>query len=320
MFNSDRFIKLIFALISHSCKHLLISLFLMDRITYYIFRITILLVSIIPFKILYFLSDITYLILYYLIGYRKEVVNRNLKNSLSEKDDQEIKMLAKAFYHHMFDVLFESLKAFSMTEMAVVKRFHIKPSHYLEEVYRSGRSVIVVAGHYNNWEWPGIAAGSQLVHKPVGFYKPLANPYVDKYVKRTRVQGRSALVSISDTAAVFKKDWGEPAAYYMIADQSPPNARLAYWVRFLNQETATLHGPEKYSRIYNLPVVYCDVQKISRGKYETEFIPLCKNPSECNTGEITTKFMNMLEEKIRQKPQFYLWSHRRWKLNRNTEK
>jgi KDO2-lipid IV(A) lauroyltransferase len=115
---------------------------------------------------------------------------------------------------------------------------------------------------------------------------------------------------------VFKTDWSEPAAFYMIADQSPPNVRLAYWVPFLNQDTATLYGPEKYARVYNMPVVFCDVRKISRGNYELEFILLCENPAETKTGEITAKFMKMLEDKIREKPQYYLWSHRRWKHQR----
>jgi KDO2-lipid IV(A) lauroyltransferase len=290
----------------------------MDRISYFVFRASIALVSFIPFRILYFLSDVSFLFFYHVIGYRKKVVYQNLKNSFPEKSQEEIIKIAGKFYHHLSDILFESLRAFTMTELSVVKRFHIKPSKFLEHVYKEGRSVIVVAGHYNNWEWPGIAAGLQLIHKPVGFYKPLTNPYVDAYVKKTRVQGRSALVSITDTAAVFKTDWGEPAAFYMIADQSPANVRFAYWVQFLNQDTATLHGPEKYARIYNMPVVYFDVQKIKRGNYEVEFILLCENPAETNTGEITAKFMNMLEEKIRQKPEFYLWSHRRWKLKRNS--
>jgi Kdo2-lipid IVA lauroyltransferase/acyltransferase len=286
----------------------------MDRFSYFVFRASIALVSVIPFRILYFLSDVIFLFIYYLIRYRKKVVYQNLYNSFPEKSHKEIKMIAMDFYHHLSDILLESLKAFTMTEAAVVRRFRFKPSLFIEQVYKQGQSVIVVAGHFNNWEWPGIAAGMQLIHKPVGFYKPLANPFVDAYVKKTRVQGRSALVSITDTSAVFKTDWGEPAAFYMIADQSPSNARLAYWIRFLNQDTATLHGPEKYARIYNIPVVYCDIQKLSRGNYEVEFVLLCKNPVETNTGEITAKFMKMLEDRIREKPEYYLWSHRRWKL------
>jgi Kdo2-lipid IVA lauroyltransferase/acyltransferase len=286
---------------------------ILKKLTYYLFRVFVALFSITPFCLLYIISDIFFFFLYDLIGYRKNVVYQNLSNSFPEKSRKEIKAIARAFYHHLTDVTVESFKAFTMTEEAVVKRFRMKPSPILEKFYKEGRSVIVVAGHYNNWEWPGIAAGTQMFHKPVGFYKPLTNPYVDAFVRKTRVQGRSALVSINDTVAVFKTDWGEPAGFYMIADQSPSSPRLAYWVRFLNQDTASLHGPEKYARVYNMPVVFSDVKKISRGHYESEFILLCENPAETKTGEITAKFMKLLEEKIREKPQYYLWSHRRWK-------
>ena len=283
------------------------------KLTYYLFRAFVALFSITPFPLIYIFSDIIFFFIYDLVGYRKKVVYQNLTNSFPEKSRKEIKEIARAFYHHLTDVTVESFKAFTMTELAVVKRFRMKPSPILEKFYNEGRSVIVVAGHYNNWEWPGIAAGTQMKHKPVGFYKPLTNPYVDAFVRKTRVQGRSALVSITDTVTVFKTDWGEPAGFYMIADQSPSSPRLAYWVHFLNQDTATLHGPEKYARVYNMPVVYTDVQKISRGKYESEFVLICENPAGTKTGEITAMFMKMLEEKIREKPQFYLWSHRRWK-------
>jgi KDO2-lipid IV(A) lauroyltransferase len=156
-----------------------------------------------------------------------------------------------------------------------------------------------------------------MVHKPVGFYKPMSNKYIDDYVRRSRVSGRSAIVSIADTIAVFKTDWKEPAAFYMIADQSPSSIRLAYWVQFMNQETATLHGPEKYARVHNMPVVFSNVKKIRRGYYESEFVMLCEEPLKTKTGEITALFMKMLESQIIVNPQYYLWSHRRWKHKRN---
>ena len=288
----------------------------MDLFVYFIFRSFVALVSITPFTVLYGISDFIFFVLFYIVGYRKEVVLQNLLNSFPEKTKEEIDSIARSFYHHLCDTLVESLKAFSMTEPDVVKRFEMKPSEFLEKVYKEGKSVIVVAGHYNNWEWPGLASGPQMFHRPVGFYKPMTNRFIDEFVKKTRVRGRSVLVSINDTIAVFKTNWGEPAGFYMIADQSPSSVRLAYWVQFLNQETATLHGPEKYARVYNMPVVYADIQKIARGSYVAEFILLCENPAQTKTGEITRKFMNMLESKIREKPEYYLWSHRRWKHKR----
>ncbi len=177
-----------------------------------------------------------------------------------------------------------------------------------------------MAGHYGNWEWAGIASGTQLLHKPVGFYKPLTNKYIDAYTQKTRVQGRSVLVSIADTRAVFAKDWGEPPIFYMIADQSPPTERLALWVTFLNQDTAVLHGPEKYARVDNLPVFYAWIKPVKRGYYTLDFIPLSLEPKNTKTSEITARFMNILEDQIKEDPRYYLWSHRRWKLKRPEKK
>jgi KDO2-lipid IV(A) lauroyltransferase len=150
----------------------------------------------------------------------------------------------------------------------------------------------------------------------VGFYKPLSNQHIDRYIQKTRVQGRSVLASITRTAETFNADWSEPAIFYMVADQSPSSARLAYWMPFLNQETAVLHGPEKYARVHNFPVVFAYSKKIRRGYYEVYFSMLAENPSELKTGEITRRYMKKLEEVIMARPEFYLWSHRRWKLRK----
>ena len=147
-------------------------------------------------------------------------------------------------------------------------------------------------------------------------YKPLSNKYIDQYIQKTRVQGRAKLASIIKTAETFKTDWGEPAAFYMVADQSPSSVRLAYWVNFMNQDTAVLHGPEKYARVHDYPVVFASVKKIKRGFYTVDFKLLEANPVQTKTGEITGRFMKKLEEIINENPEYYLWSHRRWKLKR----
>jgi KDO2-lipid IV(A) lauroyltransferase len=288
----------------------------MKFLTYLLFKFNIFLFSIIPFRVLYFFSDGIYFLLYGLVGYRKKVVFNNLRNSFPEKSEKEIKIIARKFYHHLCDILVESMKAFSMKEEDVVKRYEYENTGFLDELYQQGKSVICLGAHYNNWEWAGIASGTQIKHLPVGFYKPLTNKLVDDYVQKTRVRGRSLLVSISNTFAVFNKDYGEPAIFYMVADQSPSSVRLAYWVKFLNRDTAVLHGPEKYARLLNLPVVYACPRKIKRGHYKVKFVMLVEDPSKTKTGEITRIYMNTLEKIIREKPEYYLWSHRRWKHRR----
>lgn len=288
----------------------------MDRLTYYFFRFFIFLFRLIPFRLLFGFADLVFYVIYYLAGYRKQVVYQNLRNSFPEKSEVEITTIAKGFYHHLSDMLIESLKAFTMSEAAVVRRYKYYNTEILEDLYKKGKSVICIAGHYGNWEWGGLASGPQLFHKPVGFYKPLTNKFVDAYVLKTRVKGRSKLASITQTAETFKTDWGEPAIFYMVADQSPSSSRLAYWVNFLNQETAALHGPEKYARIHNYPVVFAYVKKVKRGYYTVDFRMLEPEPVKTKTGELTGRFMKMLEEVIRANPEYYLWSHRRWKLQK----
>jgi KDO2-lipid IV(A) lauroyltransferase len=292
----------------------------MKFLTYLLLLAFIFLFRIAPFRVLYFFSDGIYFLVYFLFGYRKKVVFNNLRNSFPEKSEKEISLIARKFYHHLCDILVESIKAFSMKEDEVVKRYEYENTGFLDELYRQGKSAICVGGHYNNWEWSGIASGTQLKHRPVGFYKPLSNKMVDALVRKTRVRGRSLLVSITNTAAVFSKDYGEPAIFYMVADQSPSSVRLAYWMQFLNQDTAVLHGPEKYARLHNFPVVFAYPQKIKRGCYKLKFIMLVEDPLKTAPGEITRIYMNTLEKIIQDKPEFYLWSHRRWKLKREVAK
>ena len=288
----------------------------MDYLVYLLFRAFIALFRLMPFGLAYFFADLSYVIGYHLVGYRKKVVYTNLRKSFPGKTEKEYKTIAKGFYHHFGDMIIESLKSFTMTEAQIVERYKYVRKEELDQCYREGRQTICVAGHYANWEWGGIASGTQLLHRPVGFYKPLSNKYIDAYTTRTRVQGRSVLVSITDTRAVFETDWGEPAIFYMIADQSPTTHRLAHWLTFLNQETAVLHGPEKYARVLNLPVFYAWIKPVKRGYYTVDFIPLSIEPKDTKTGEISAMFMKILEDQIKENPRYYLWSHRRWKIQK----
>lgn len=287
-----------------------------DYMVYLLFRGSALFFSLLPFSWVYALSDFCYFLGFSIGRYRVHVVRDNLRKAFPEKTEAEREVIMKLFYHHLFDVLVESLKSYSMTEEEVVKRFTILRSEAVEKAYREGRNMICVAGHYGNWEWAGIAAGTQIPHVPVGFYKPLSNHFIDRYMQRTRVQGRSVLASIERTSDVFTKNYGEPALFYMIADQSPPTPKLAYWMDFLHQDTAVLFGPERYARSLNLPVVYADIRKIKRGCYRVEFLLLDENPASTKRGDISFGFMKMLEKSIIENPQYYLWSHRRWKLKR----
>jgi Kdo2-lipid IVA lauroyltransferase/acyltransferase len=288
----------------------------LDYLVYLIFRGFVVLFQLLPFRLAYIIADIICFVTYNIIGYRKNVVFNNLRKSLPGKTEAEYRKIAAAFYRHLCDMLVESLKSFTMTEAQVAERYKFERTLEMDQCYKEGRQTICVAGHYGNWEWAGIASGTQMLHKPVGFYKPLTNKYLDRYMQRTRVQGRAALVSINNTRQVFETDWGEPASFYMIADQSPPTYRLVHWVTFLNQETAVLHGPEKYARVLNLPVFYAWIKPVKRGYYTLDFVPLSMEPKNTKTGEISALFMKILEDQIIEDPRYYLWSHRRWKIQK----
>jgi len=288
----------------------------MNYFTYLVFIGFVNLFRILPFRISYIISDVSFFIVYYLVGYRKKVVFKNLVISFPEKPEEEIRKIAKRFYQHLCDLSVEIFKSFTLKEKDAVKRYLMENPGLVDDLWRKGKSGICAGGHYGNWEWAGIASGMQIKHLPVGLYKPLSNKWIDSYIQKRRVKGRAKLVSITNTAAGFATDYGEPALFYMISDQSPSSPKVAYWINFLNQDTAVLHGIEKYARLYNLPVIFVAARKIKRGYYKVMFSIITDDPSKTKRGEITEKYMRALEDVIREKPEYYLWSHRRWKHKR----
>lgn len=285
----------------------------MNLISYLFLRFLILVTAILPFRLVYFLSDFFYLIIYNVVGYRKKVVKLNLNNSFPTLNEAEIVALSKRYYHHFCDIALESMKGFSMSKNQIIKRHHLLNPELADAFFEKGISVIALPAHYNNWEWGSMSPGLQIKHDIVAFYKPLSNKLVDKYVKGTRSKYRTLLASIRETALTFSNTVNAPSAFIMAADQSPSNLKDCYWVNFLNQPTACLHGPEKYSRKYKLPVVYVDIKKVRRGYYNLELVTICENPETMREGEITASYMNLLEQSILKDPAYWLWSHRRWK-------
>ncbi len=285
----------------------------MQKTGYYFFRLTVLIFSAVPFFLLYFLSDILYLFFYYVLKYRKDVVFKNLRNSFPEKSDTEIRKIAKGFYRHLSDITVESIKGLSMSRKSLLKRYKVVNLELLDPYYEKGQSVIGLAAHYNNWEWGVAGFGYQFRHKSIGLYKPLSNKYIDNYVRKSKVAAGMFLVPIKQTRHTFEEKHEKPAIFLMISDQSPSNLKKAIWVKFLNQDTACLHGAEYYSKKYNIPLIFGNVQRIKRGYYEVKLSVFEDNPRETAEGEITRRFMKTIEEIIKEKPENWLWSHKRWK-------
>lgn len=286
----------------------------MQHIVFILFYIGINLFRIIPFFILYFISYFVYFMLYYVLRYRKSLSISNLQKSFPKKSADEIKQIAKNFYKNNLSSIFvEGLKGFTMSEKQLKKRYHITNPEFLDAYFEQGKDIMALATHYGNWEWGIQAVNNQIRHRAAALYKPMSNIVIDKYTKKLREKHGMELVAINNTREYFETKKPEPVLYIMAADQNPSNTKKAYWVNFLNRKTACLHGPENYAKFNNLPVVFFDVERVKRGFYNMTIKPIFDNSAECSKGEITQKYMSLLEEAIYRKPENWLWSHRRWK-------
>ncbi|RLD57678.1 MAG: lauroyl acyltransferase [Bacteroidetes bacterium] len=288
----------------------------MDILTAILVYVFVFIIAITPFFLLYLISDLLGFVLYRIVGYRKEVVYENLRKSFPDLSEGKIKRLVRLSYRNLSDVMVETLKGFSLTKRNVLKRHRFINPEIVDPFIKNGQSFIVTASHYNNWEWGGLSIPLQIDCDVAVFYKPLSSKRMDSVIKKNRQRTGIEMVSFFKTAATFKKYKDRPTAYFLVADQSPSNARKSYWIDFFGRETAFLHGPELYAKSYNLPVLYADMKRVKRGYYEIELSVLVDNPSGLEEGEITKRFAAKLEDVVRKQPENWLWSHKRWKMKK----
>lgn len=289
-------------------------------LNYLLYYLVILPISILPFRVLYIISDGLYLIIYRMIGYRKKVVLTNIRNSFPEKSEKEHLEICNKFYHHFCDLIMESLKIFTISEAEVSKRMKMINSEIVKKYYEEGRSIIMAGGHLNNWELFAVAIDKDVPHKTIAIYQPLTNKFFDQKMRSTRSKYGLRMIATKAVKKVFEEEKGNVTAMIFGSDQSPSNANNCHWMKFLNQDTGVLFGAEKYAKEYNYPVVYGRINKVKRGYYTYEFSDVTDDPSSCPHGEITEKFTKMLESDIIKSPQYWLWSHRRWKHKRPANK
>jgi KDO2-lipid IV(A) lauroyltransferase len=282
----------------------------------FLFYLFVRLLGIVPFRMLYLISDFVSFLLRKVFKYRKDVVINNLKSSFPDLTDKEIRLIAGKAYQNLSDIFLEGIRAFTMTRNQIKNRHHILNPEILDPYFEAGQGLIIVTGHYGNWEWGTLSPALQTRYHIIGFYKPLNNKWMDKLVNRNRSRYGTTLAPIRQTTKTFETYRGQTVLYLMAADQSPSNREMAYWVNFLGRETAFLHGPEKHARINKYPVIFVSIRRVKRGFYELELTPLVEDPSKLPDGEITRLFAEKLEALIREDPANWLWSHRRWKLTR----
>jgi Kdo2-lipid IVA lauroyltransferase/acyltransferase len=274
-----------------------------------------------PFPVLYFFSHLVFVLLYYVTGYRKQVVFQNLERSFPEKQPAEIKAIARQFYRNLADIIFEILKLGTITPAQLARRVQYKNPELIQEYFDKGISIIALGSHACNWEW-GLPSSSLFLRGPVdGVYKPLHNPFFDQYMRflRSRLGGRT--VKMKEVLRHLIRHRLQGRMLCLLADQTPPGGEIRYWTTFLNQDTPFYVGADKLAEAFHYPVVFIAVRRLGRGRYEFSFERLQEeSATPTHTGyAITEAYARTLEKWIRQYPADYLWSHRRWKHVRPVE-
>ena len=269
-----------------------------------------------PFWLIYLLSDVFYWLVYYVIGYRKKVVIKNLKNSFPEKSENEISVISKKYFRHFCDLTLETIKMRGMKPADFEERMKVTNADLVNGYFEQGKSVMVLTMHYNNWEW-GVYLSVHLKHKSMAVYKPLQNHKIDWFMNKTRTKFGTELVKNDQIfRRVLQADkQNEKVFIWLAGDQTPPVFHK-FWYRFLNQDALFYPGPAVISKRFNQPVFFQKIEKTGRGKYETTFELLFENPAQFSETEIIKTYIRRMEEVIREKPEFYLWSHKRWKHKR----
>lgn len=277
---------------------------------YYFFLIPL---SLLPYRALYLLSDFIYFVLYVIFKYRRTIVRKNITNSFPEYSESRITEIEKKFYSHFCDIIVESIKLFTISEKQLSKRLIYKNREEIEEFYRKNKSVVLCGGHYNNWEMFGTIIQQYIQHKVIGIYAPLNNSFFNSKFIESRSKFGLSLLSMKKVKEGFEENKKLITATVFATDQSPTYSKNVHWTMFLNQPTAVFTGAEFYAKAYNYPVIFGYITKVKRGYYELSSELICENPNSTKDGEITELHTRMLEKQILENPQFWLWTHNRWK-------
>ena len=287
----------------------------MQALSFYLTLPFIYLLSILPFGVLYAISDFGFFILYYLIKYRRKVVMENMKNSFPQKSVKELQELEKKFYRYLCDLIVENIKSVTISKAQALARCKILDLTLFEKLYAENKNIILVLGHYGNWEWAATSFSLQTNYQLNVIYRPLSNSNFDRFMYKVRGRFGSKLIAMNDIYKEMLKSKNHLSATAFVADQTP-SPEKAYWTNFLEQSTPIFWGTEKIARKLNYPIVFGSVNRIKRGYYEISTQILFDQPNKTATGAISESHTRHLEQEIRKQPEIWLWSHRRWKHKR----
>jgi lauroyl/myristoyl acyltransferase len=274
-------------------------------------------ISILPFHIFYWFSDMIYFLVYYIIGYRKKTVRANLAMALPHLNDEERLVIEKKFYQHLCDMFLEMVKTMTISSEEMNKRFVITNLEVIKEYEKKGKSIMLIASHYASWEWL-IALNLKLTYQGVAVYKQLANKYFDKLIKRIRSKYNTQLIATNKTIPFISNNHkkGILSVYGLPSDQSPKLERIPHWDTFMGIEVPVHTGPEVLAKKYDMTVLFAKIKKVKRGYYELTLVPISDNPRSIPNFGITHAYIQEVEKQILEAPEYYFWTHKRWKHKR----
>ena len=283
---------------------------MLAKIAYYIFIIPF---SYLPLPVIYFFTDFLYLLLITIAPYRKEVIEGNLKRSFPNKSTKELKKIKYKFYRHFTDLLAEGIKNLTISKKELSKRFVVVNPELVNKLYTDKKNVLLVSGHYNNWEWLITIQNLISPHKAYGIGMPMTSKFWDEKINSRRERFGMNVIFANNYKEELLKNPNELKSVLVLSDQSPYDSLKSYWMQFLNQDTAVLFGAELMAHELNYAVVGFITRKVKRGYYEMELINISEDSNKKEWGEITESHVRMLEKEIIKSPQYWLWSHKRWK-------
>ena len=281
----------------------------------YIFLYPILfLISILPFRLLYIFSDCVYILVYRIIGYRKKTVRENLALALPHLTEKERLVIEKKSYKHLCDMFLEMIKTMTISVKEIEKRFVLKNVDYYLEMEKQGKSIALMCGHYASYEW-SISINSRITFEGFAIYKRINNKYFDDLVKKIRSRFKAYLITTKETVPTSEEnhDKGVKGLYGFASDQSPQVKQKTYWSNFMGIEVPVYTGAEMLAKKFDMNVMFMKIKKVKRGFYEMEFELLTDDAKSIPNYQITETFLRKVEQQIPEAPEFYLWTHKRWK-------
>lgn len=272
------------------------------------------LISMLPFRVLYFFSDCTYVLVYHIIGYRKKTVRENLVIALPHLSNKERHIIEKKFFHHFVDGFFEMIKTMTISDKQVIKRFKFTNLEVYQEMEKRGKSIALLCAHYSSYEWL-VSMNKHIEFKGYGIYKKIRNKYFDRLVHDIRGKFEAHLIDTKETISVIHENQknGIKGVYGFASDQSPKASKAYHWGEFFDVRVPVHTGAEMIAKRMDMNVIFVKGRKIKRGYYEATFVEMVDNPKEVPNYKITEMFLRLVEEQILEAPEYYLWTHKRWK-------